>query len=82
MDAKPLPVSLLLFRRDDCPLCELAEAALRRAAAPAWQAVAIDDDATLESRYGERIPVLRDETRGRELDWPFDAPRVRTFLRD
>ena len=39
--------------------------------------VFIDDDANLELRYGERVPVLRDATGHRELDWPFDEGRLR-----
>jgi hypothetical protein len=30
----------------------------------------------LMTRYGMRIPVLRDSTRGRELDWPFAREAV------
>ena len=40
----------------------------------------VDDDAALESRYGTRVPVLRDARDGRELDWPFDAAAVKVFL--
>ena len=40
----------------------------------------LDGDDALEARYGERIPVLRDETHGRELDWPFDADAVQRWL--
>jgi hypothetical protein len=40
----------------------------------------IDGDAGLEARYGERVPVLRDEASGRELGWPFDAAALRAFL--
>ena len=36
------------------------------------------DDA-LEARYGLRVPVLCDDDSGAELDWPFDAERVRAF---
>ncbi len=39
----------------------------------------IDSNATLEVRYGERIPVLRKEDDGAELDWPFDAYAIRKF---
>jgi hypothetical protein len=27
-----------------------------------------------------RVPVLRDTVSGAELDWPFDADRVRAWL--
>ena len=71
---------LVLFQRDDCKLCDEAVALLATAHAPDFQSVWIDDDPELEARYGERVPVLRDEDASRELDWPFDAARLRAFL--
>ena len=71
---------LTLFQRDDCHLCDLALDVLATARAPDFESVFIDGDERLEARYGERIPVLRDEARGAELDWPFDADGVRRFL--
>ncbi|ALN90140.1 glutaredoxin family protein [Lysobacter gummosus] len=71
---------LTLFQRDDCHLCDLALEVLARARAPEFESVFIDEDAVLEARYGERVPVLRDEGRGVELDWPFDAGRVVEWL--
>ena len=73
--------ALILYQRDDCPLCDEALAVLAEARAPEFDTVWIDEDEALEERYGIRVPVLRDETRGRELDWPFDAAAVRTFVR-
>lgn len=73
-------MSLILYQRDDCHLCDLALEVLATARAPALESVFIDEDATLEARYGTRVPVLRDPRSGRELDWPFDAPAVRAFL--
>ena len=37
-------------------------------------------DQALEVLAGVRVPVLRDATDGRELDWPFDADLVRAWL--
>jgi glutaredoxin-like protein DUF836 len=71
---------LILFQRDDCHLCDLALEVLAQAHAPDFDSVFIDDDAKLEARYGERVPVLREDASGRELDWPFDAEAVRQFL--
>ncbi|QWF18279.1 glutaredoxin family protein [Lysobacter capsici] len=76
----PKPTVLTLFQRDDCHLCDLALAVLARARAPEFDSVFIDDDEALEARYGERVPVLRDEGRGMELDWPFDAAQVALWL--
>ena len=72
---------LLLFQRDDCHLCDLALDLLAGVRAPEFESVFIDEDAALEGRYGERVPVLRDEADGRELDWPFDDAVLRAWLR-
>ncbi len=71
---------LTLYQRDDCHLCDLALDVLARARVPDFDSVFIDDDAELEARYGERVPVLRDATTGMELGWPFNADAVRRFL--
>jgi hypothetical protein len=73
-------VTLVLYQRDDCHLCDSALAELARARIADFTSCFIDGDAVLERRYGERVPVLRDERFGRELDWPFDAEAVRRFL--
>lgn len=71
---------LFLFQRDDCHLCDLALDLLARVRAPEFESVFIDDDEVLETRYGERVPVLRDAEGGRELDWPFDDAVLRAWL--
>ena len=71
---------LILYQRDDCHLCDQALAVLAAAGVPEFDSVWIDDDAMLEARYGERVPVLRDEDAARELEWPFDAAVVRQWL--
>jgi hypothetical protein len=73
-------MSLILYPRDDCHLCDLALAVLADVRSPEFESVFIDDDAELEARYGIRVPVLRDVARGVELDWPFDAQRLRGWL--
>lgn len=73
-------MSLILYQRDDCHLCDLALAVLAQARSPEFESVFIDDDANLELRYGERVPVLRDATGHRELDWPFDEERLRAWF--
>jgi len=72
--------AVILYQRDNCHLCDLALGVLAEARLPEFDSVFIDDDAGLETLYGERVPVLRDERGGRELDWPFDAERVRAWL--
>lgn len=71
---------LILFQRDDCPLCDHALALLAAARVPEFASVWIDDDVDLEARYGARVPVLRDDTDGRELDWPFDVAGLCAFV--
>lgn len=71
---------LILFQRDDCALCDLALAVLATAGTPDFESVWIDGDALLEARYGDRVPVLRDEASARELGWPFDNEGVRAFV--
>ena len=72
---------LTLYQRDDCHLCDLALGLLAEVRAPEFDSVFIDGDAALEERYGMRVPVLRDEERGVELEWPFDAAEVSEFIR-
>ena len=71
---------LTLYQRDDCHLCDLALDVLAQARAPEFDSVFIDENEALEQRYGARVPVLRDEGGGRELEWPFDAERLAAFL--
>ena len=69
----------ILFQRDDCHLCDLALGVLAQARFPEFASVWIDDDETLEARYGVRVPVLR-RGDGAELDWPFDVDEVSRFI--
>jgi hypothetical protein len=71
---------LILYQRDYCHLCDQALAVMAEAGAPDFDSAWVDDSTVLESRYGTRLPVLRDTRDGRELDWPFDAAAVRRFL--
>ena len=73
-------LSLVLYQRDDCHLCDLALEVLARARVPEFESVFIDDDEALEERYGVRVPVLRNDDTGAELDWPFDGGRLQAFL--
>lgn len=71
---------LTLFQRDDCHLCDLALELLAQARVPEFESVFIDGDDDLEVRYGTRVPVLRDEARGIELEWPFGVEQLRAWL--
>ena len=72
--------ALILYQRDDGHLCDLALDVLAQARAPEFESAFIDGDDALEARYGTRVPVLRDEATGAELDWPFGADELRAWL--
>ena len=72
-------LELRLYRREHCGLCQLAEAVLDEVGVTA-QAHYLEDEAELEDRYGWRIPVIQRGDNGEELDWPFDAWKLRKFL--
>ena len=74
------PMRLTLIQKDDCDLCDQAWERLAEAGVPDFDPLWIDDDLGLQARYGERIPVLRREDTGAELDWPFAADSLRDFL--
>ncbi|MCB1876610.1 MAG: glutaredoxin family protein [Chromatiales bacterium] len=72
-----------LFGRSGCHLCEEAGELLRLAGL--WsrcQERDIDSAVELHDRYGLRIPVLRRECDGAELDWPFGPADAITFMAD
>jgi len=73
-------MSLTLFQRDDCPLCDEAYELLAASGVPDFEPVWIDGDAGLEARYGTRVPVLHRDSDGAELDWPFEITSLRAFL--
>ena len=73
-------MALILYQRDHCHLCDLALDELAQARVPEFESVFIDGDDALEARYGLRVPVRRDDARDIELDWPFDAEKLRGFL--
>ena len=75
-----MAMRLTFYQRDDCPLCDHALEVLARARVPDFDSVWIDDDAVLEDRYGTRVPVLRNEDDGRELDWPFEIDGLQAFI--
>ncbi len=70
---------LQLLQRPSCLLCLEAEYLLAVAGVTTFDRVDIERDPVLESRYGDKIPVLRDPHDGRELAWPFDAAGVTAF---
>ena len=77
-----LSCRFILFQRDDCHLCDLALTVLADARFPEFESVFIDDDEALETAYGHRVPVLRDDVQVVELDWPFDAGAAAALAAD
>jgi hypothetical protein len=70
-----------LFGTSGCHLCEQAEALIQQAVSPErWRSCDIADDTHLLHAYGRRIPVLRHERSGAELDWPFGVDDLDRFL--
>ena len=65
--------TLRLFGRENCHLCEQAEALLNQLGI-AYRFVDIDESAELGALYGLRIPVLANTLA--ELDWPFDQQNL------
>lgn len=66
-------MELLFYTTSQCHLCELAEALLVSTPMPEPIPVDVVDIAQSEElveRYGTRIPVLRRNDTGVELDWP------------
>lgn len=71
------------FTTSHCHLCEVAEALLTRT--PLAEPIAVDaidiaQSESLVARYGTRIPVLRRDDTGEELDWPFTQQQLLAFL--
>jgi len=72
-----------LFSTLGCHLCEQAESVLMPFVEHGLlvELVDIAERADWVERYGLRIPVLRRLDNGAELDWPFEAEQIVTFLR-
>ena len=72
-----------LMTRPGCCLCDQAAALLRTVDPQAeWPLRSVDIRQSIEhlERYATRIPVLRREDTGAELDWPFDQQALQRFL--
>jgi hypothetical protein len=78
-----MPPECQLFGTLGCHLCEVAEAQLLPLVEHGLlvELVDISDHERMLEEYGLRIPVLRRVDTGAELDWPFDAEQIVTFLR-
>lgn len=72
-----------LFGTLGCHLCEVAEAELLPFVEHGLLVELVDivEHQAWLDRYALRIPVLRRSDTGAELDWPFEAEQVASFLR-
>ena len=78
-----MPPECQLFGTLGCHLCEVAEALLMPFVEHGLlvELVDIAEREDWVEQYGLRIPGLRRSDTGAELNWPFDAEQVVTFLR-
>ena len=78
-----MPPECQLFSTLGCHLCEVAEALLMPFVEHGLlvELVDIAEREDWVEQYGLRIPVLRRDDTGAELDWPFDADQIVAFLR-
>jgi glutaredoxin len=70
-------VFMILYSRNDCPICEDAEEILQSLAI-AFEYVDIDTDASLRKKYHVRVPVLVNKN-NEELSWPFTQENLKGF---
>lgn len=72
---------LKLFTTSCCHLCEIAESILLSLELTQhFSQVDISDNDTLIVTYGHRIPVLQRTDTLAELNWPFTASDIITFI--
>ena len=85
-------MAILLLSTEACHLCELAQVELQQAFSRSsvmqlaqqndlqiYLQDIIDQPLWLD-QYGEKIPVLLDESSNLTLEWPFDASEVIVWL--
>jgi glutaredoxin len=76
-------MSLILYSRAECYLCDKAEALLAEGGfETGYEKVDIDSDIELLDRYKDQIPVLLNDETGEKLAWPFTASQVRDLVDD
>ena len=76
-------IELTLLTTEGCHLCDEAMLVLQGVIDPNQYEVYLEDIAQSEAMveaYGLRIPVLRYDSSGAELNWPFSAEEVSHFI--
>ncbi len=71
---------MILYSRNDCPLCEDVEDSLLKLNIK-YTFVDIDADEKLLKKYHVRIPVLVNAL-NQELCWPFEEAELKEFARN
>lgn len=69
---------ILLYSRNDCPLCEDVEETLQRLNIE-YKFIDIDLDETLRKKYHVKVPILLNHKQ-QELGWPFAESQLLTFV--
>lgn len=70
-------MALLFYTRDPCELCEKALRLIDEGGlSDRIRVVHIDEDLDLIQRYGDQVPVIRNDETGEKLTWPFTASQV------
>ena len=72
---------MLLYSRNDCPLCEDVEQTLQRLMID-FKFIDIDLDESLRIKYHVKVPVLvnkKNHKNDQELNWPFDDKQLKEF---
>lgn len=73
--------SFSLYGAAYCHLCDDAKHVLSKViASEQLQLVDISDSFELKKAYGLRIPVLKHNETGAELNWPFDKSKLLEFI--
>jgi len=74
-------MALIFYTRDPCELCEKAYRLITVGGlADRVEVVDIDTDPELVQRYGDQVPVVRNDETGEKLSWPFTASQVRELV--
>jgi len=71
-------MALLFYKREPCDLCDKAlRLIIEGGLSDRVELVNIDEDLDLIQRYGDQVPVVRNDETGEKLAWPFTASQVR-----
>lgn len=80
-------ITLKLFSRNECHLCDQAELLINEVLAEyeghnnfVIKKIDIENDAILKEKYGLIIPIVLRTDSQKELGWPFPKSRLRIFL--